>query len=291
MDKPAEFEFSVDGQYENEKGVCRVISNDKDEMIIRWENGEEILTDIELQLRIAERRHREKQERESAGKPSPKSTSNREKTVFSGFAPTDFKKSAYGTIWRSRSQLGAAVAQKIDTTQFKFNSWAFGNKPEMHVQDIEHHVHAETDYQTRFFVRVDHRALYYGFRVARPDAKGGTSTDWKAFSGWLTQQENEEMLHAIAVKDNLSFCNLTSPSSGALLASDDGWCTDENGRQPSKEALAGYINYAPETRPFDLQLVRTIDKNEAVASGRDIVGNVAQLFTRLLPLYQAAVTH
>jgi hypothetical protein len=290
MDQQSEFEFNVDEQYENEKGVFRVISIQGDEMIIRWENGEEIRTEIDLQLRIAERRQREKQERESAGNPSPKSTP-REKTVFSGFAPTDFKKSGSGTTWRSRSQLGAAVAQKIDTTRFKFNSWAFGNKPEMHVQDIEHHGHAETDYQARFFIRVDYRALYYGFRVARPDNKGGTSTDWNAFSGWLNQQENEQMLHAIAVEDNLTVCNLTSPSSGTLLASDDGWRADESGRQPCKEALTGYINDTPETRPFDLQLAGTIDKDDAVACGRDIVGNIAQLFTRLLPLYQAAVTH
>jgi len=291
MDEAAEFEFSVDEQYENEKGVFRVIAIHGDEMTIRWENGEEIRTEIDLQLRIAERRKREKQEREFAGRPSPKSASAGEKAVFSGFAPTDFKKSAYGTIWRSRNQLGAAVAQKIDTTRFKFNSWAFGAKPEMHVQDIEHHGHAETDCQARFFIRVDHRALYYGFRVARPDNKGGPATDWNAFSEWLTRQENEDMLHTIAVKDNLTVCNLTSPSSGRLLASDEGWCSDKSGGQPCQEALSGYINDAPETRPFDLQLTGTIDKDDAVACGLDIVGNIARLFTRLLPLYQAAVIH
>jgi len=105
-------------------------------MVIRWENGEEIRTEIDLQRRIAERRQREKQERAAAGKPSLKSASTGKKTVFPGFAPTNFKRSASGTTWRSRSQLGAVVTRKIDTTRFKFNSWAFGNKPEMHVQDM-----------------------------------------------------------------------------------------------------------------------------------------------------------
>ena len=53
MNQPAEFEFSVDEQYENEKGVFRVIAIQGDEMVIRWENGEEIRTEIDLQLRIA----------------------------------------------------------------------------------------------------------------------------------------------------------------------------------------------------------------------------------------------
>lgn len=291
MDQPTEFEFNVDEQYENEKGVFSVISIHGDEMVIRWESGEEIRTEIDLQRRIAERRQKEKQERATAGKPSPKSASTGGKTVFSGFAPTDFKKSASGTTWRSRSQMGASVAQKIDTTRFQFSSWAFGNKPEMHVQDIKHRGHAATDYQARFFVRVDQQALYYGFQVTRPDNKGGESTDWNAFSEWLTRQENEERLRTIAVKDNLTVCNLTSPFSGTLLASDDGWRTDASERQPFKEALTVYINDTPETRPFDLQLAATIDKSDAVASGLDIVEDIAQLFTRLLPLYQAAVTH
>jgi hypothetical protein len=292
MEQPVEFEFRVDEQYENEKGVFRVISIHGNEMIIRWEDGEEICTEIDLQRRIAERRQREKEERASADKFPSKAGSTGKKAVFSGFAPTDFKKSPYKTTWRSRSQLGAAVAQKIVTNRFTFNSWAFGNEPEMHVQDIEHHGHAETDdYQARFFVRVDQQALYYGFRVARPDNKGGTSTDWNAFSGWLTQQENEQMLHAIAVKDNLTVCNRTRPSAGTLLASDEGWRADESGRQPNQEALVVYINDVPETTPFDLQLACAIDKDEAVACGLDIVGKIAQLFTRLLPLYQAAVTY
>lgn len=291
MDQLAKFEFNVDEQYENEKGVFRVISIHRDDMVIRWKNGEEILTKIDLQRRIAERRQREKDEQSTASEPPSKSPLTRGKTVFPGFAPTDFKKSASGTTWRSRNQLGTAVTQKIDTTRFKFNSWAFGNKPEMHIQDIKHHSSAAADYQARFFVRVDQHALYYGFHVARPDNKSGASNDWNASSSWLNQEENEEILHTIALKDNLTVCNLRSPSLGTLLASDDGWHTDESARQPGKEALTTYINDGSETGPFDLQLAATIDKSDAVARGRDIAADIAQLFTRLLPLYQAAVTY
>jgi len=291
MEQLPEIEFNVDEKYENEKGVFKVISIHKDEMVIRWGNGEEILTTIELQHRIAARREREKNEQSTAGKSSCKPASTRKKTVFSGFVPTDFKRSASGTTWRSRNQLGAAIAQKIETTRFKFNSWAFGAKPEMHVQDIKHHGDAATDCRARFFVRVDPQALYYGFHVARPENGGEGSRDWKAFTGWLSQEENAQMLHTIAVKDNLTICNVRSPSSGTLLASDDGWHTDESARQPDKEALTTYINETSETVPFDLQVAATIDKRDAVACGVDIISDIAQLFTRLLPLYQAAVTY
>jgi len=261
-------------------------------MVIRWENGKEICTEIALQRRIAERRQwTQSIVAEAARKPSPKTTSTEKKSTFTNFALTDFKKNASGTTWRSRNQLGTAVTQKINTTKFEFKSWAFGHKPEMHIQDINQHGHAANDYQAIFFVRVDQHSLCYGFRVARPDNKGNASTDWDAFSGWLTQHENEQMLHTLSVENNLSVCNRTSPSSGTLMASDDGWRIEKIGQQPDKKTLTAYINDTPETEPFDLELTATIDKNDPVACGPDIAENIAQLFTRLLPLYQAAVAN
>jgi hypothetical protein len=184
-----------------------------------------------------------------------------------------------------------AVTQKIDAARFRFNSWAFGAKPEMHVQDIEHHGGEPIDYQARFFVKVDKQALHYGFHVARAEGKGSGSTDWSAFSRWLAQEENERTLRTIAVKDHLTVSNLKSPSSGTLLASDDGWHTDEKGGQPGIEALTAYINDMSETGPFDLEFAATMDKSDAVACGPDIAVNISQLFTRLMPLYQAAAVH
>jgi len=289
MDQPEEIEFNVDGQYENEKGVFTVISIHRDEMVIRWENGEEISTEIELQRRIAERRQWEEKKRlaaaEAALKPSRKAG---KKTVFAGFAATDFKKSASGTTWRSRNQLGASVAQKIDTTRFKLNSWAFGNKPEMHVQDTKHHGKGEADFQAKFFVRVDQQTLYYGFRVARPDNTGDASSDWRGLTEWLTDPENEQRLHSVSAEDNLTVCNLENPSTGTLQASDDGWQSTSTPKS-KKESLIAYINDTPEPKAFDLALAATMPKDDAVALGVDIATTIAELFTRLLPLYRAAV--
>jgi len=161
----------------------------------------------------------------------------------------------------------------------------------MHVQDIKHHGSAAADHQARFFVRVDQQALYYGFHVARPKIEGEGPSDWNAFTGWLSQGENEQILRTIAVKDNLTLCNLRNPSSGTLLASDDGWRTDENGGKPDIETLKAFLNDTSETGPFELQLAATMGKSDCVAAGLDIAVSIAQLFTRLLPLYEAAVTY
>ena len=60
MEPITEFEFAVDEQYENEKGVFTVVSIDKQDMVIRWQNGEKITTNIDLQGRIQKRKQREK---------------------------------------------------------------------------------------------------------------------------------------------------------------------------------------------------------------------------------------
>ena len=65
MEPIAEFEFAVNEQYENEKGIFTVVSIDKQDMVIRWQNGEKITTNIDLQARIQKRKQREKIIREA----------------------------------------------------------------------------------------------------------------------------------------------------------------------------------------------------------------------------------
>lgn len=65
MEPSTEFKFTIDEQYENEKGIFTVLSIDKNEMEIQWENGKKIQTKIDLQSRIQKRRQREKVARES----------------------------------------------------------------------------------------------------------------------------------------------------------------------------------------------------------------------------------
>ena len=60
MEPITEFEFTVDEQYENEKGIFTVVSIDKQDMVICWQNGEKITTNIDLQARIQKRKQREK---------------------------------------------------------------------------------------------------------------------------------------------------------------------------------------------------------------------------------------
>ena len=78
MEPITEFEFAVDEQYENEKGVFTVVSIDKQDMVIRWQNGEKITTNIDLQGRIQKRKQREKiirEEKDNDTKSRPRKRS------------------------------------------------------------------------------------------------------------------------------------------------------------------------------------------------------------------------
>lgn len=54
--------FEVGEKYENMKGVYEVLSINRNNMRIRWENGEEIDTTVSMQSRIIMRMRREQED-------------------------------------------------------------------------------------------------------------------------------------------------------------------------------------------------------------------------------------
>ena len=59
-----DFTFEVGAVYENMKGSYEVVSIRRNEMVIRWDDGSEIATTVDLQKRIIERMAFEKMENE-----------------------------------------------------------------------------------------------------------------------------------------------------------------------------------------------------------------------------------
>ncbi|RJQ83315.1 MAG: hypothetical protein C4519_07080 [Desulfobacteraceae bacterium] len=82
--KPADddFKFEVGAMYENMKGAYEVVSILKDAMVIRWDDGNEVATSVELQKRIIERMAFEKKLQQQAdGKKQEKSRKPKRKTT------------------------------------------------------------------------------------------------------------------------------------------------------------------------------------------------------------------
>jgi hypothetical protein len=70
------FKFEVGSTYKNMKGVYEVVSVHKNAMLIRWGDGSEANTTVDLQMRILERMAFEKevaeQKKKKEKKKSPK---------------------------------------------------------------------------------------------------------------------------------------------------------------------------------------------------------------------------
>jgi len=293
MEPITEIKFTVDEQYENEKGIFTVLSIHKNEMEIQWNNGEKVQTEIDFQRRIQERRERERiareaKDNEGKGK-SRKSAAPKVKPEFEGLQPSDFKNTAARTTWRGRNQLGGAVTSQLPTDNFAFNSWALAQKPEMHWADVKHRKRDDAGGQSVFFVRLDGLSLSYGFCATRPDAESESSQDWNSFATWLMEKENDRMLQALATDSKIAVYDLTRPAFGELLPFEDGWCIAD-GNEPKKlDMLATYIDSEITRDGIDLAIARKVPKDEAVARGKDIAADIAQLFALLMPLYEASV--
>ncbi len=293
MELTSEFNFSSDEQYENEKGIFTVLSIDKNDMVIQWENGEKIRTEINLQRRIQERRQREKiagEAKDNEAKNQPRNSAGfKVSSEFQGLQPSDFKNSAARTTWRGRNQLGGAVTKRLPEDDFAFNSWALAQKPEIHWADVEHRKPDDAGSQTFFFVRLDDLSLSYGFCVARPDAKSESSRNWESFAAWLMRKENDRMLQEIATNRTMAVYDLAGSAFGVLLPFEDGWrIADEN--EPQKvDMLVTYIDSVFTRDGIDLAVAKKIPKDEVLACGKDIAVDIAQLFVLLMPLYKASV--
>jgi hypothetical protein len=287
-----EIEFQVDEQYENEKGVFTVISIHRDQMVIRWKNGEEIRTDIELQRNIQERRQWEQIQRAAArknartGSGSSKSARSRQ---FNGFETGDFKNSGSGTTWRGRSKLGGAIIRKMPADDFDFKSWAFSNKPEMHCMDSHHRSRSGASKSARFFVRLSQADLTYGFCVVSPKAGGNASQNWEAFKQWAKREENQRLLQTLAAENQVTIYTRSGSGLVKLKPSDDRWLLHEGNKTQPVDTVATFMENLPQKGSLALEVACKVDKADALARSSRIADDIAELFIQLMPLYRNAV--
>jgi hypothetical protein len=288
MDSISDVKFYLDEQYENEKGVFTVVSMHKDEMLIRWANGEEIMTEIELQQRIQVRRRREKIIKAKKAMEADGSGKSGNRKGFQGLQFDDFTDSASQRTWRGRGQLGGAVTQKLPKNSFDFNSWAFAQKPEIHWSDIKRRARGNAQQQASFFVRLNDNSLTFGFNLTRPAADSDSSRAWNAFSRWLEDQDNDGIIRELAVNNTVAVYDRARFRTRELTPNDQGWSVAGQKKQQDLESLTAYFEAAQEKGGADLEIVMKMDKASAVERGKDIAADIAGLFAQLMPLYQAA---
>jgi len=293
MEQGNQIDFVVDEQYENEKGIYTVLSIHRNEMVIRWESGEEMRTNIELQRNILARREWEKiqMEKDAAlAKAGKKSGAAKAAAAFEGFKESDFKNSASGTKWRGRGQLGGAVTHKLSQGKLKINSWAFANKPEMHWLDTRHHKRQSGDNRAKLFVRLDQTSMTFGFSIGQPKDDNETTKNWSNLMQWLMYDENEQTLHAIALTNDMTVVDRHGKDNFGLTPIKKGWQAGAGKKSQTFGKLKDYLDTLPTDVHLNLEMVKAVEKDKVLDSGKTIADDIASLFSQLVPLYKAALT-
>jgi hypothetical protein len=277
-------EFKVGHEYKNMKGTYEVVSIHDDFMTIRWENGEEVSTQIDLQRRIIERLNYEKERKRQEIQAAEKTARARKSgNKFKGFEETDFKNNITKTTWRNRGCLGGHVAKQISSEKFKFNSWAVSRIPEIHWDDVKHREKKGTWLQAKFFARVDESNLYYGLTVERPDA-AETKNEWDNFMSWLKDRENERRLNHIAAENDIYIYDSERKCFSDVIRPCDGiWKAGEK----DIVSLPEFFDNLSQMFRTEINIAKIVNKEYALSRNENIIEDIALLINTLLPVYQS----
>lgn len=282
-------EFAVGQRYENRKGVYEVISIDGDNMVIRWDTGEQIATPIDVQAKILQN-----MEKELAAAISGKRRFRAPKSfgeLFVGLKSEDFSEDVAGTHWRSREQLGGAVTQLLDFSE-PFNSWSIYKRPEVHWASVDQYARLPAWLQIKFFARVTTDDLHFGLYVERADNLEDDRGDWLRFLVWAEDANNCEWLLRTMLATGAQLTNPYKDSSnqalsGVISALGNGhfrWEADKPSEIPAAE-LSGFLKALPDDRWLNMVIGRSLGRDEAINAGSSLAGTIADFFNTLEPIY------
>jgi hypothetical protein len=288
-----EIKFKIGERYENMKGIFEVVAIGRSSMDIRWEDGEQISTPIDLQRRIIERMRFEKQQAVAMAvqkEKKAKASASKKAKAFSGLGDSDFSSTISKTTWRGRGQLGGAVAKLFKNKAYTFNSWAVLRKPEVNWIDIQRQKQDDLKYQTKFHARTADDHFFYGLLVPAPDSSSAETHDWQALMTWLEKPENDTWLAKQVRSYDLSLRDLSGQGfAGALVVEDDRWINRaEDHQDGSVVALQPFLVDASQSGGMDLRIEKQIDKAAVIEKKQNIAGDLVSLFASLLPVYAAS---
>ncbi|MGA6926884.1 MAG: hypothetical protein WBY88_14445, partial [Desulfosarcina sp.] len=259
-----EIKFEIGEKYENMKGTFEVVAVHRNSMDIRWADGEEVSTPIDLQQRIIERMRFEKElERAQKAQKAKKTSVSKGAKHFAGLDVSDFGDRVAKTTWRGRGQLGGAVAGLLKSKTFKFNSWAVLRKPEVNWLDIGRQKQDDLKQQAKFYARVEANHLYFGIQIPVSDPDGTDRHDGQMLLSWLEKPENDAWLNKQCTAHQLVVRDLTRMGfSGLLEPATDGWAYrgDPADKPVAVESLRLFLADAGQSDAMDLRIETCLEK-------------------------------
>ena len=294
MDPTHTIKFNIGDKYENENGLFEVVEINGGKMVIRYTNGDTVLTTMRLQKNIQLRRMYEKSETSSSQKSTPKvpkrgTTSAGKK--FAGLTDADFSTNVAGTHWRSQKHLGGAVTRMLPAEGYRFKSWALYNWPIVHWADERHRNPDNPGFQSKFFVKLDEECLLYGLHIARGNRSDGTSIDFDNFITWLRVEENNAWLLDIGRQYHLSVSDLEKDFTEYLKPDTNTWQIEDRDAHKPVANLSEFFDILPPEQSINPVIAARLPKEQAILKEGTIAEDIANIFEALLPVYAAAAAH
>lgn len=281
--------FQVGSNYENEKGPFRVLAIQGEWMLIEWDGGEQLKTKVAFQEKIQERMEKEALQHKAEGPRKAPAWMGRS---FTGLQPTDFKDDVTGTHWRSREQLGGAVAKLIDSSE-PMNSWSIYRRPEIHWAAISRYGSGEAWVEAKFFIRLDDERGTFGYYVERSNQPDDSKIDWLEFLNWLAKSENASWLHQTMIRHSMRIFDPYGGEDQAFSRTIDAgaevWkVTFPTGKTEDVgiHEIAGYLSTIPDKHWLNLMIGHRVTADELVSQGAGVASTIAECFNVLLPIYE-----
>ena len=306
--------FQEGKTYRNRVGEYMVQSIDGDEMTIRYVNGTSLVTKASLQARIweniqfeeqmareEERRLLAKQASQAARRRSARARRAKAKPTFGGFKTSDFEPKTRSIAWSSRVELGRSLAIELGRRSGgEFDQWIVPRKSEVHVGRATRYDRDARERQAAFFVAVDEAGVTFGLRVGNPGGK--TAPDWP-ISGFLAAiSEDDKPRRALraAMKEHELYLDVYATDVSYHLVGHVEYqargflwqhetADQDLTRKMNWADLLEYLQSVAPGKQSDIFFRKEISPDDALQSGKELVGDIATVFEALLPAYDATV--
>lgn len=306
--------FEVGKRYRNRLGEYVVQAIDGERMTIRYEDGRTVDTKVELQARIWENIHFEKQmamiderrrlateERKAARQRAARARRERAKPTFDGFEDGDFEAKTRGIAWHSRKDLGRVLAYELSQRlEGTFGYWIVPRRSRLQVAVKEAYEIEARETNAAFLIAAEEEGLSYGFTVGKPKGRSKAAWPWRILLDNLENSVVSKALHAAMAQHDLQLdvwameksyrqmARITAEGKGFLWQHED--AEQAVSKEMSGEELAEYLKSVTPANRCELHVRKQIPPKNAVAAGSEVADEILAVIAALMPIYDASVT-
>lgn len=305
MDHP----FEVGKMYRNRNGEYVVVAIKEPLMLIRYDDGTSLRTRIRVQKRIweniqmeaADERERERRQAGrragGAGPRGSRATPRGQKAA--ALVDSDFGTSVAGTSWRARSHLGGLLAQELSlATPYEFQSYAVPRQPWVRIVNPDRYS-AEKKYQVAKFVfGLDAEEATFGFYIERNDGPMDEGWHWTSMIAALQADgalrgELQAAMTAHRLEWRMRAHGMQAPVAVITAAGEALEWAQPGDESPEPLFWPAFVEWLGALDPdkwWNLWLVTSLPKAEALAAGLGVATAAVSVFRSLLPLYEASAS-